>query len=47
LPVQRYSPATLQARLGAEFDLVDQVPERHVTPRGAIQSFNYAVFVRT
>jgi SAM-dependent methyltransferase len=46
LPVQRYSGATLAARLGAGFRLVSGTPERHVTPRGAVQNFMYAVFRR-
>lgn len=46
LPVQRYSPATLAARLGPDFVLVDERSERHVTPWGSAQSFAYAVFRR-
>jgi hypothetical protein len=46
LPVQRYSPETLQRRLGSEFTLVDQMPETHHTPGGVSQSFSYSVFRR-
>lgn len=46
LPVQRYSAATLAERLGPDFTLVTERPERHVTPRGVVQSFVYAVFRR-
>lgn len=43
LPVQRYSGRTLAARLGPGFRLTSEVPEEHVTPRGAAQKFMYAV----
>jgi 2-polyprenyl-3-methyl-5-hydroxy-6-metoxy-1,4-benzoquinol methylase len=46
LPIQRYSPATLAARLGEGFRLHDQAAERHLTPKGAEQRFSYAVFER-
>jgi SAM-dependent methyltransferase len=46
LPVQRYSPQTLAARLGRKFVLTGEAAERHRTPSGAIQSFAYAVFKR-
>jgi trans-aconitate methyltransferase len=46
LPVQRYSAATLAERLGPDFTLVMERPERHVTPRGVTQSFIYAAFRR-
>jgi SAM-dependent methyltransferase len=46
LPVQRYSAATLPARLGARFELSAEEAERHVTPGGAVQSFLYSVFKR-
>jgi SAM-dependent methyltransferase len=46
LPVQRYSAATLAARLGARFELSAEEAERHVTPGGAVQSFLYSVFKR-
>jgi trans-aconitate methyltransferase len=44
LPVQRYSAATLAARLGQAFELVKEAREDHVTPGGAVQKFSYAVF---
>lgn len=46
LPVQRYSAASMAERLGPGFRLVSETPERHVTPKGAVQSFVYAIFVR-
>jgi SAM-dependent methyltransferase len=46
LPVQRYSAATLAARLGTQFELAAEEAERHVTPGGAVQSFVYSVFKR-
>ena len=46
LSVQRYSAATLAARLGASFELSAEESERHVTPGGAVQSFMYSVFKR-
>jgi SAM-dependent methyltransferase len=46
LPVQRYSPATLAARLGADFSLHAEAAEKHATPFGTAQEFTYAVFRR-
>jgi SAM-dependent methyltransferase len=46
LPVQRYSPQTLAARLGAPFVLTDEAQEIHATPWGTEQPFSYAVFRR-
>jgi hypothetical protein len=46
LPVQRYSPATLAARLGDEFALVSEAAEHHATPWGSVQNFAYAVLKR-
>lgn len=46
LPVQRYSPQTLAARLGEGFVLTGEATERHRTPGGAMQSFAYSVFKR-
>lgn len=46
LPVQRYSGATLAARLGPGFRLISEMPEEHVTPRGAVHKFMYAVLRR-
>ena len=46
LPVQRYSPASLAARLGSGFVLEDEALEAHVTPWAAIQDFAYAAFRR-
>jgi SAM-dependent methyltransferase len=46
LPVQRYSPAGLAARLGPGFMLEDEALEVHVTPWGATQDFAYAALRR-
>lgn len=39
LPVVRYSPETLAAELGAEFEVEESVREQHVTPSGGVQPF--------
>ncbi len=44
LPVQRYSPASLAAELGAAFRLTGQRSEAHQTPAGGIQQFQYSMF---
>lgn len=46
LPVQRYSPMTLQAELGAEFELVESLAHRHTTAWGSVQPFQYSRFLR-
>ncbi len=46
LPVQRYSPITLAARLGSQFVRVSETSEKHLTPSGDTQNFMYAVFRR-
>ncbi len=46
LPVQRYSPATLAARLGPNFMLYAEAAETHPTPFGTTQEFAYAAFKR-
>jgi hypothetical protein len=46
LPVARYSPDALGEELGDEFTLVESRPHRHVTPAGAVQSFQYSRFQR-
>jgi SAM-dependent methyltransferase len=46
LPVQRYDGPSLAAALGSTFRLLHSHPEIHVTPWGAAQPFNYAVFAR-
>lgn len=46
LPVQRYSPETLAARLGKDFILIDQANDRHLTPAEREQRFSYAVLKR-
>ena len=47
LPVRRYDGETLAAELGAAFSPVEAWPQAHVTPRGAIQNFQWAVFRRS
>jgi SAM-dependent methyltransferase len=44
LEVQRYSPESLQAVLGAGFKLVQSSRELHITPAGREQAFVYCVF---
>lgn len=43
LDVVRYSPASLAATFGPQFDLVEGFADVHVTPSGAEQRFTYAV----
>ncbi|HEX7085758.1 MAG TPA: class I SAM-dependent methyltransferase [Vicinamibacterales bacterium] len=47
LPVMRYSPDTLERRLGSGFRLVDARRHLHHTPWGTTQAFQYSRFVRT
>jgi SAM-dependent methyltransferase len=44
LPVQRYSAATLQAALGAGYELIQAIPEAHTTPAGNRQDFLWCLF---
>jgi SAM-dependent methyltransferase len=46
LPVQRYSPASLAARLGTDFRLYAEREEMHPTPFGTQQAFTYAALRR-
>jgi 2-polyprenyl-3-methyl-5-hydroxy-6-metoxy-1,4-benzoquinol methylase len=46
LPVQRYSPASLAARIGSKFEMVSQTNEAHTTPGGTTQLFSYALLKR-
>jgi ubiquinone/menaquinone biosynthesis C-methylase UbiE len=46
LDVVRYSPETISAVLGDNFQLVETSTEAHVTPRAAIQNFVYCRFKR-
>lgn len=46
LPVQRYTPETLQAVLGGEFELKREQKEMHVTPGGVEQMYLYCQFHR-
>ena len=46
LEVVRYSPQTLGAVLGSEYELMGSVPEAHQTPKGGTQSFVYSWFQR-
>lgn len=44
LPVQRYAAKGLHAELGESFELLDEWPEKHVTPWGDSQAFLWCVF---
>jgi 2-polyprenyl-3-methyl-5-hydroxy-6-metoxy-1,4-benzoquinol methylase len=44
LPIRRYSAATLQATLGAGYELVKTIPETHMTPSGNRQDFLWCLF---
>lgn len=46
LPVQRYSPEGLAEAFGSTFELVEHQGHRHVTPWGAVQSFQFSVLRR-
>jgi SAM-dependent methyltransferase len=46
LPVQRYDPAGLSEAIGDTFELIADQPHRHVTPWGAVQSFQFSVLRR-
>lgn len=47
LPVRRYDAEALATELGLGFTLLEEWREPHVTPWGASQSFQWAVFRRT
>lgn len=47
LPVERYSPEALARALGPAFSLREARKEAHVTPRGTVQPFSWALFRRT
>jgi SAM-dependent methyltransferase len=46
LPVARRSAEDIAAILGPAFRLVEKRAQQHVTPAGAVQSFNYALLRR-
>jgi ubiquinone/menaquinone biosynthesis C-methylase UbiE len=46
LPVQRYDAASLSETMGQTFELIAHQPHRHVTPWGAVQSFQFSVLRR-
>ena len=46
LKIQRYDGRTLAVELGPRFELPKTLPERHQTPRGGWQSFQYSLFKR-
>jgi SAM-dependent methyltransferase len=46
LPVQRYDPAGLSRTIGESFERISDQPHRHVTPWGAVQSFQFSVLRR-
>lgn len=47
LPVARRSADDIARLLGAPFTLIDSRNERHVTPGGSVQAFEYAVLRRS
>ena len=46
LPVRRYDAALLRETLGADFDLLREIPESHKTPWETEQKFNYFLLKR-
>ena len=46
LPVQRYSPETLQETIGSAFKAAQFEHESHPTPDGVTQEFTYGLFER-
>lgn len=44
LEVRRYDPAALAAEVGGGFELIESIPELHLTPWGTPQPFQYSVF---
>lgn len=44
MPVERYNPEKLAQELGPSLEQVEAWRERHVTPAGADQSFNWCAF---
>jgi hypothetical protein len=46
LPVQRYDPPTIAARLTPDVDLAESVNDDHQTPSGAVQAFSFGRFIR-
>lgn len=47
LPVERYSPRSLAQTLGPDYRLLTHRLERHRTPAGAVQSFQFSLFRKT
>ncbi|GHE06045.1 NodS-like protein [Defluviimonas sp. 20V17] len=47
LPVIRYSPETLADVLGPDYKLTAQRYQKHETPSGLVQSFQFSVFRKT
>ncbi len=47
LPVRRYDAAGMAAEFAPAFRLVEALSDRHRTPAGAVQSFQFCRFVRT
>lgn len=44
LPTMRYAPEDLEQQFGSSLQLVEAVPELHITPLGKPQSFVYCMF---
>lgn len=47
LPIVRHNAASLSARLGSEFKLIDMRRHDHTTPWGAVQRFQFSTFRRS
>ncbi|MGZ5874010.1 MAG: class I SAM-dependent methyltransferase [Bradyrhizobium sp.] len=47
LPIVRHDAASLSAILGSDFKLIDTRRHDHVTPRGAVQRFQFSTFRRS
>ncbi len=46
LPIVQYSPASLKAELGDQFELLESKEQVHSTPAGSSQLFNWCLFRR-
>jgi 2-polyprenyl-3-methyl-5-hydroxy-6-metoxy-1,4-benzoquinol methylase len=46
LEVRRYDSKSLAIEMGPAFELIESVPEQHITPWGKSQSFQYGLFRR-
>jgi trans-aconitate methyltransferase len=46
LPVRRYGAKAMATELGPDFELQEEWREEHVTPWGAVQQFQWGIFIR-